>query len=116
MMRILLVDDDVSTLHLMTRVLSRAGHAVRAVTSAEAALLALDDAEMVITDLRLGGMDGIELARRIKAAANAPRVVVVTGYAQPETEMAARAAGCDEYLAKPFLLDDLNRILDSHKG
>jgi signal transduction histidine kinase/ActR/RegA family two-component response regulator len=110
--RILLVDDDTDTIGLIKLLLSRRGCEVRSTTSAEAALELLADVplpDLVLVDLCLPGMNGIELCRRLKAD---PRTAIVPVYmftarAEESSRREASAAGCDGYLIKPMAVDEL---------
>jgi two-component system, cell cycle response regulator DivK len=104
--RILIVDDDLAHLRLVSRLLRFSGFDVRTARdarSAQDAIVAFRP-RLVLLDLRLPGVDGLELARRIRADhdAGAVRIVAVTAAATREDEASARAAGCDAYVTKPI--------------
>jgi DNA-binding response OmpR family regulator len=103
---ILIVDDAPSNRKLTQRVLTAAGYDVRAVSDAGAALHAIAEfrPRLVITDLRLNGMDGLELTRRIKEgpASRDIVVIVVTGCDTEDDRRAAANAGCDLFIVKPI--------------
>lgn len=108
--RILVVEDDEVFLRPLRRALELAGHEVLAAPSAEHALARLEDAaavDVVLTDRRLPGMDGLELTRRVKAGHPGVAVLVMTGLADGESAREARRAGADGWLRKPFEVDDL---------
>ncbi len=102
--RILIVDDTPVSLKVSQVLLSREGYEVRTAASAEEGLEILHGFQprLVLTDVQLPGMDGLELARRLKqdAATRDILVVAVTASATPEGEGKALAAGCDGYMAK----------------
>jgi CheY-like chemotaxis protein len=102
---ILVVDDNPANQKLLRVLLAGEGYDVRVVADAEEALVALAETcpALVLTDLGLPGMDGLELARRIKAdpRTRALPVVAVTARAMPGDEVRARVAGCDAYVPKP---------------
>jgi CheY-like chemotaxis protein len=93
-------------LKLADLVLSTAGHDVRAVATAEQAFAAIkeDRPKLILLDLDLPGMDGLTLARKLKADPDTRdiRVVAVTFYSEKYPKAAALAAGCDASLLKPI--------------
>src|SRR5436305_10045104 len=103
---ILIVDDNAANLKLARVVLAGAGFDVRTAADAEGALATLDvfSPRLILMDLQLPGMDGLELTRRLKADPERRHIVIValTAYAMTGDEARARAAGCDGYLAKPI--------------
>jgi DNA-binding response OmpR family regulator len=103
---ILIVDDAPTNRKLTQRVLAAAGYDVRAVSDAGAALDAIAEfrPRLVVTDLRLNGMDGLALTRRIKEdpASRDIAVIVVTGCDTEEDRRAAAHAGCDDFIVKPI--------------
>ena len=102
--RILLVDDDKDLLQLIAMRLTAAGYAVTAVESAEAALvsLAVSRPRLVITDLRMQGMDGLALFEEIRRRANAIPVVILTAHGTIPEAVAATRKGVFGFLTKPF--------------
>ena len=109
--RILIVDDNLANLKLMRILLGDAGYDVRTAASAEDALRLLADQppRVILMDVQLPGMSGLELTRKLKADATTRDIVVVavTAYAARGDEEHTRAAGCDEYVAKPVDIDAL---------
>jgi two-component system response regulator GlrR len=102
--KILLVDDDKDLLQLIAMRLTAAGHAVTAVESGEAALaaLAVSRPQVVVTDLRMQGMDGLALFDAIHREAPSLPVVILTAHGTiPEAVMATRR-GVFSFLTKPF--------------
>lgn len=101
--RILLVDDD-RNLREVTRLgLARHGFAVEAVASGEEAVAAVEGEgfDVVVTDLRMPGMGGMELLRRLRAQWPALPVIVLTAYGSIETAVAAMQAGAVDFATKP---------------
>ncbi len=113
--RVLLVDDNVDAMEMMAFLLAEMGY--EAFTTADASRLeqmALDkQPDVIVLDIGLPGVDGYELARRLKAhpQLNTIRLVAHTGYGSPEDRRKALAAGFDAHLVKPAELDDLQKAL-----
>ena len=112
---ILIVDDNPHNLKLARVVLSQEGHDVRTASDAEQALELLEEfhPRVVLMDIQLPGMDGLELNRRLKADPARRDIVIIalTAYAMKGDEEKARAAGCDGYLSKPVDIDELGRAV-----
>ena len=108
MIRILLAEDDDVMREYLARALERAGYAVEAVDRGTAALPLLDDArfDLLLTDIVMPEIDGIELAQRAGAIAADLRVMFITGFAAV-TLKAGRAVPHARVLSKPFHLKDL---------
>ncbi len=109
--RILVVDDNLLNLKLATVVLVRAGYRVDGAASAKEAVARLErePPQLIILDLRLPEVDGLELARTWKRDArfcNIP-IIAMTASGLRSDEDDARLAGCEHYMAKPFVLDEL---------
>jgi len=104
-LRVLVVEDNLDTAHTMAAVLRLAGHDVRVASNGPAALAAADGfhPHAVFLDLGLPGMDGYEVARRLRARASNPRpvLVAVSGYGGEEVRQRSRQAGFDHHLVKP---------------
>jgi CheY-like chemotaxis protein len=102
---VLVVDDNPVNLKLLVYLLTARGYEVRTAADATAALAEVREypPRLILMDLQLPGMDGLELTRRLKAddATRNIVVVAVTSYAMKGDEDRARAAGCDGYVAKP---------------
>ena len=107
--RILLVEDDEDAAGLLRDALQRRGFAVRAVnTWAEAAQVAADNEwDVVITDVHLGEMTGIDLCKRLAEERPDVPVVVITGHGSLETAIAAIRAGAYDFIPKPIAVDSL---------
>jgi len=104
--RVLVVDDNLTNLKLIEYLLQARGHEVISAFDAESALSALraQRPSLVLLDLQLPGMDGLELTRQLKAdpeTAHIP-IVAVTAAAMNGDEARALAAGCSGYVAKPI--------------
>lgn len=116
---ILIVDDNPQNLKLARVLLGREGYDVRTAADAEEAMKVLETFthRLILMDLQLPGMDGLELTRRLKADASR-RVVIIalTAYAMKGDEARALAAGCDGYLSKPVDTEALARMVRERLG
>jgi CheY-like chemotaxis protein len=107
MKSILVVDDDVSSLALVEKMLEAEQYETRSAPTPEHALEILKawTPTAILLDIQLHGLDnGLEFARRLKSnvATNSIPVIAFTAYSDQWTEGEARAAGCDGYLVKPI--------------
>lgn len=113
---ILVVDDNPQNLKLVRVLLESEGYRVRAAADAEEALLVLESLEpdLILMDLQLPGMDGLEFTRRLKAdpARRKIRIVALTAYAMKGDRERVLAAGCDGYVAKPVDCNALLRVVE----
>lgn len=104
-MNILLVEDDPTDLKLFSAVLEASGHRILKKGSAEQAVeeIKARKPEVILLDLKLPGMDGLELARRLKQGPDTQHIPIVAITAAPEkfSREEALAAGCDAYIVKP---------------
>jgi two-component system response regulator HydG len=107
--RILLVDDDLDMLETLAEGLGERGFEVVTARSGEAALHQVDErpVDVVVTDLRMAGIDGIELLGQLREQSPELPVIVMTAYSAIETAIEAVRRGAYHYLAKPFRLDEL---------
>lgn len=116
--RILIVDDNAQNLKLARVLLVGEGFEVRTATDAEEALTTLETfmPSLILMDLQLPGMDGLELTRRLKADPVRNHIVVIalTAYAMKGDEEKARAAGCDDYVTKPIDTVAVPRLVREH--
>jgi CheY-like chemotaxis protein len=103
--KILVVEDTPTELKLAVLVLSAAGHEVFPAIAAGDALsaIAVDRPTIILLDLAMPGMDGLTLARKLKADPSTSGILIVAVTSHPEkfTRAAALEAGCDAYLEKP---------------
>src|SRR5262245_28627221 len=104
--KVLIVDDNPANAKLVRRLLEGEGFEARTAVDAPDALDVLRSFKprLVLMDIQLPGMDGLELTRRLKADPAMAGVVIValTAYAMKGDEERVRAAGCDGYLSKPI--------------
>ncbi|HET9205977.1 MAG TPA: response regulator [Burkholderiaceae bacterium] len=111
--RVLVVDDNHDAADTLTLWLDVHGHTTRTVYGAEAALEAVAGfaPDVVLLDLGLPGMDGFEVARRIKRQHPSMRLVALSGYGQARDRERSAAAGFDAHAVKPVDMDELDRLL-----
>ncbi|MBP6337248.1 MAG: response regulator [Vitreoscilla sp.] len=102
--RVLVVDDDPVVGKSFNRVLSQKGYVVVTAQDGREALSKLQDGDydVVFTDIRMPGMDGLELAEQVKARKSWTPVVIVTGFGSQANEARAKAAGVSAFLHKPL--------------
>jgi CheY-like chemotaxis protein len=114
-MKILVVEDQAIESKLAVHVLSAAGHDVTGVDAAEEALAAIKDdrPSIILMDLRLPGMDGLTLVRKLKSdpTTHDIHIVAVTSHPEKFSRAEAMAAGCDAYLEKPLSTGTLSTTL-----
>jgi FixJ family two-component response regulator len=109
------IDDDVSLLRALRRLLSAGGFQVETFSSAEDFLKCSCSPGCLVLDVHLGGLSGFELHERLVAAGRRIPVVFITAHDDAATQDRARRAGAVEYLRKPFddasLIAGINRAL-----
>lgn len=115
---ILMVDDNPQNLKLARVLLMGEGYEIRTAVDAEQALEVLQtfSPDLILMDIQLPGMDGLELTRRLKLDPQRASIVVLalTAYAMKGDEERVIAAGCDGYIAKPIDIDTLPVIIAEH--
>lgn len=111
MPHILIVEDESTTSWALAEGLADDGYTIDTFASAEDAWAWLQKgrSDLVITDFRLPGMTGLELARKLRRGRHAQPVIVVTAYGNTETLRDLKAAGVAECFPKPFGMDGLRR-------
>ncbi len=111
--RILIVDDEPRMAGAIATALSRSGYECETATGGAAALAAFDarGADVVVTDWKMPGMDGIELLRRLREREAALPVIVMTAHADVPSAVAAMREGAFDYVTKPFDNDELRGLV-----
>ena len=114
MSHILFIDDELALGRVMTSLLEPHGHRVRCADSVDVAFAAMEERQpdLILLELDLGGADGLDLLRRIRAAAPSVPVVVVSGYASVQAAVAAMKLGAADFVTKPFDNRELVRTLE----
>ena len=104
MSRLLVVDDDIQMLSALEAALRRKGHTVETASNGFVAISKLEKApfQAIITDLRMPGMDGLELLQQVRRTRPSLPVVVLSAYGTVPTAVDAMKAGAVDFLAKPF--------------
>ncbi len=113
MASILLVDDDRNIRRMLAVTLEASGHRVAEAESAENALELLETApaEIVITDVRMAGMDGFKLLEAVKHKSPAMPVIMMTAYGSIPDAVEAMRFGAYDYLPKPFSAEQIRRVV-----
>lgn len=118
--RVLIVDDNPTNLKLVAYLVRANGYEVDTAADANAALAAIaaNRPALILMDLQLPGIDGLELTRRLKAAPETRdiKIIAVTAYAMKGDEEKALEAGCDDYVTKPIDTRGLPAIIAKHIG
>ena len=114
MAQILIVDDDAQLRESFRRLLAQEGHDVRTANSAEAGVLAVGEAvpDLVIMDVRLPGMNGLEGFRAMRALEPRLTAVIMTAYGTTDTAIEATRLGAFDYVLKPFDIPDILQLID----
>ncbi|HFD39310.1 MAG TPA: response regulator transcription factor [Anaerolineae bacterium] len=109
--RVLVVDDDQDTRDLVTEILAQEGYQVRSCTTGEEAiaLLERETFDLILSDIKMPGINGIELLRHVRARGLDTIVILMTAYASVETAVQALRGEAFDYLVKPFSLMELRQ-------
>ncbi|MBN2723438.1 MAG: sigma-54-dependent Fis family transcriptional regulator [Deltaproteobacteria bacterium] len=118
--KILVVDDEPGILGSLEKILTREGFSVLTAADAEKAveIVTSEDLDLVLTDLRLPEIDGIELTRIIRKLPNSPEVIIMTAYGNIETAVNAMKLGAYDFISKPIkkaqLLKTISKAIEKH--
>jgi two-component system response regulator MprA len=106
--RVLVVEDDEEIADVVRRALRQAGHEVRTASDGVAALSAADEfvPDLVVLDLGLPRLDGVEVAQRLRSESDVP-ILILTARAETDDRVSGLDSGADDYLVKPFDLSEL---------
>ena len=103
---IIIVDDNPTNLKLVKVLLLKEGYQVQTAADAEEAMKLIEQSKprLILMDIQLPGMDGLELTRRLKAdpATKGIKILALTAFAMKGDDEKAKAAGCDGYISKPI--------------
>ena len=113
MATILIVEDESKMRRLLELNLSDEGYHVLSAGDAEAGLkqLAKEDVDLIVTDLKLPGMSGLDFLQEVKRANSAMPVIVMTAFGSVETAVDAMKAGASDYVLKPFSLAEMRMVI-----
>ncbi len=106
---ILLVDDEIVILKGLSRELRAENYSVTAVSSGGEAINALQETsyDLVITDLTMNGIDGVGVVKASRSIAPQTKIIVITGYSDSKLAIEAMNIGVDDFLIKPFEIEEL---------
>ena len=104
---ILIVDDDPQNLKMLTKLLTREGYEIRTAMNADETLQVLQNFQpaLILMDIQLPGLDGLELTRKLLKSDEKYRdtvILAITAYGEKHDNEIALAAGCDGYITKPI--------------
>ncbi len=111
--RILVAEDEANLRLVLQKELQRMGHEVRVASDGEAALRLLEESnvDVLLCDINMPRMDGLELLRRLYQRPNPPEVVMLTGHATVESAIEAMKLGAYDYLSKPYRIAELDVLV-----
>jgi len=111
--RLLVIDDEAIVGKRLLQVFGKMGFKVEVFDSPVPAMEAATKHpfDIVVTDLKMEGMDGMEVLTRVRQLNPATRVIIITGYAQPETAEEAIKQGVFDFIPKPFTLEQLKKSI-----
>ncbi len=110
--KLMIVDDNEGVRHLVSRWLERVGFIVSQAKDGADALdmIKKEPPDVIIADIRMPKISGLELARMVKRDFPDIKVVLMTAYSSPQTIAQAKREGVDDYLEKPFTQDQVEKI------
>lgn len=114
--KILVVDDDASILDAVSLILEEAGYSVQTVFKGDETYkrIAAFRPHLILLDVLMSGNDGRHICRNLKADAHTRHIPIVMISAHPTAKEGALECGADDFLAKPFEIDDLLFIVEKH--
>jgi DNA-binding NtrC family response regulator len=111
--RLLVVEDEANLRLVIQKELQRLGYRVQSASDGEAALRKLEEGnvDVLLSDINMPRMDGMELLRRVHERPNPPEVIMLTGHATVETAIEAMKLGAYDYLTKPYRITELDALV-----
>jgi two-component system response regulator PilR (NtrC family) len=115
MSKILIVDDELSMRDFLAIMLKKEGHEIVAAKNGDAALKAIQAEifDLVITDVKMPGISGIEVLKTVKEISPETVVIMITAFATAETAVEAMKLGAYDYIIKPFKIDELKLVVNN---
>lgn len=113
---ILIMDDEAGMRKLFTRILSRNGYKVLSSSDGEGGLDLIKDnvIDLVLLDLRLPGIQGMDVLREIRKKGWDMPVIIITGFGDEESEKEAKRLGASAYIHKPFRLENIKDLIEKN--
>ena len=113
--RILVIDDDLSLREMLEMMLRGAGHQVGLAENGLTGLIAAEKGQidLIISDLKMPGLSGLDLLKRLRAAGQTTPLILVSAFAQPDMAVEAMRGGAYDFIPKPFKPQDLLAVVDS---
>ncbi|MDA8079735.1 MAG: response regulator, partial [Nitrospiraceae bacterium] len=111
--RVLIVDDELIGLRNLQHVMEKEGYEVQGTQSGQNALKLMEEKrfEIVITDLKMEKVDGMQILKKAKTLHPECEVILITGYATLQSAIQAMKKGAYDYVAKPFKLDEVRKVV-----
>ncbi|MGA2300497.1 MAG: response regulator [Candidatus Acidiferrum sp.] len=112
--KILVVDDEPEFCRLLASVLTEMGYEVSTASGGRQGLAKIrkNPPDVVFLDIKMPRMDGLECLRRLRKSKRKPVIVVMTGFGDIQSAREALRLGAEEYISKPFDLDDLKQLVN----
>ena len=113
-MKILVVDDEEGARELFNTILTDEGYEVTLANDGRDALSCMqgNSFDLVVTDIKMPGMDGLQLLQELRKAGSQADVIMVTAYGEVESYLKAMSLGAAEYINKPIRIKELKRIVN----
>lgn len=113
-MDIIILDDEPIVGERLKPALEKSGHQVEVFVDPNLALQRIDEKnfDIVVTDIRMSEVDGIEVLERVTAKSSRTKVIMITGYATLEVARESMAKGAFDFIAKPFKLGELRNVIN----
>jgi CheY-like chemotaxis protein len=115
MMHILYIEDDPASVRVIKKVAKHLGHSlIVAATALEALNLIQSDLDLILTDISLPDMVGLDLIKHIRTLHPKVTLIAITAHAMPADRAKCLNAGCSEYLSKPFDFPEIAALLERY--
>lgn len=116
--RVLIVDDDPDICHFFQKILTEMGYEVSTANGARESLTRIkrDPPGVLFLDIKMPKMDGLECLRRVRKIKRKLPIVMITGYGDLKSAQEAMRLGADEYVSKPFDLEEIRRLISDLLG